>query len=702
MPVTRFSTLLDLPLRRPRGLEAKPLARQEIQALRALAVLGVLLFHLWPHRLTGGYIGVDVFFVVSGYLITVHLLREHAARGRISLASFWARRARRLLPASLLVLSVTAAATYLWVPLTRWSQFGWEIIASAFYVQNWAMAAQSVDYMAMSNTASPVQHFWTLGVEEQFYILWPVLLVGGAAVAGRLRRNGMLGITALVLAATAGSFVYSIVFTATDADVAYYSTFTRAWEFGAGALLALGLRRRPAWFSPRPAAAASWLGFAVIGATMVLYDATTPFPSFTAALPVLATVLVIAAGTPSVAAAPTRLLALRPVQFVGDVSYGVYLWHWPLIVLLPYITGHRISTWEALAVLCASLLLGWASKTLVEDPVRALPWFARGAARRSLLSTLAAMTAVTALALPLALATVPPPPTTAAKPDACWGASAMTDPSCGPADRVPMAAPVASFAADLPTEEVQACEITVELASHRRCDLVDAQSTTRVALVGDSHATRWVEAFERAAESEGWGLSTFLVSGCPLVSAAPIGGPWGFDPVGGELCPQPTAAVLDALASDPSITDVVLTNRTRLYVSDDPADHPLSAEAVEATIRTLQQAGKNVIVLADPPEVRGTPELGAPGAIDCLATPSARDCDLPRAAADFADPMRTAADRAAAPTIDMTDLFCTPDRCLWRIGGLVVYTDDNHLTRSFAASLAPTLTERLRASGAGG
>ncbi|MBD7957219.1 acyltransferase [Microbacterium sp. Sa4CUA7] len=665
-------------------------------------MLGVLLFHLWPHRLTGGYVGVDVFFVVSGYLITDHLLREYRTHGRISLPAFWARRARRLLPASLLVLAVTAAAVYLWVPLTRWSQFGWEIVASAFYVQNWAMAAQSVDYMAMSNAASPVQHFWTLGVEEQFYVVWPVLLVCGAALAMRLRRGGLQGMTSAIVVVTVASFAYSVLFTAASPDVAYYSTFTRAWEFGAGALLALGLRRRPVWFRPRTAAAVSWLGFAAIGATMMLFDASTPFPSSTAALPVLATALVIAAGTPSAVGAPTRLLALRPVQFVGDISYGVYLWHWPLIVLLPYLTGHRISVPEAIAILCASLLLGWASKRFVEDPVRSLPWLARGAPRRSLLSTLAAMGAVTAASLPLALSTVPPPPTPPAQPVACWGAEAMADTEgCGPADEVAMAAPVVSFAADLPTEEVRACEITVEVTSYRRCDLVAAEGTTRLALVGDSHATRWVEAFERAARSEGWGLTTYLVSGCPLVSAAPIGGAWGFDPVGGQLCPQPTAAVVAELLADPTITDVVFTNRTRLYISEDPADHPLSAATVEETIRALQQAGKNVVVLADPPEVRGVPELGAPGAIDCLASPGARDCDLPREAAGFADPMRAAADLAGAPVVDLTDMFCTDERCLWRIGGLVVYTDDNHLTRSFAASLARPLTERLIGSGVG-
>lgn len=677
------------------GIEGSPTpVRREIQALRAVAVLGVLVFHLWPLRLPGGYVGVDVFFVVSGFLITDHLMREYERRGRISLPGFWARRARRLLPASLLVLTVTAIGVYLLVPLTRWSQFGWEIIASAFYVENWALAAQSVDYMALSNVKSPVQHFWTLGVEEQFYIVWPLLLLGGGYLAVRLGRAGVRGAAAVVGIATAASFAFSIFLTALAPSVAYFSTATRAWEFGAGALLALTLRRVPTPLTGAVAVASSWLGWGMLAAAMLLFTADTPFPSYTAALPVLGTVLVILAGTPSTAGAPTALLSLRPVQFVGDVSYGVYLWHWPLIVLVPYATLAPLSTGQAILIGGASIVLGWASKRFIEDPVRRLRWIASARPRRSLLATAGGMIIVAGLSLPLALSSVPPPPEAPKALPSCWGAEAMTDPQCDGPLAQSLRAPAASFAADLPTAEVKACEVTVELATFRRCDLV-ARSDRNIALVGDSHATRWVEGFVRAAQEEGWGLSTFLVSGCPLVSLEPIGGAWGFDPVGSQLCPQPTAGVLEAIASDPTITDVVLTNRTRLYVSEDPANHPLTSEAVATTIRTLQAAGKNVVVLADHPEIRPIPQQGGGGAPDCLAVRDAAECVMPRQGAEFDDPMRAAAAATSAPVVDLTDSFCGPDVCYWQIGGLVVYTDDNHMTRSFSASLAPAIASGL-------
>jgi peptidoglycan/LPS O-acetylase OafA/YrhL len=565
------------------------------------------------------------------------------------------------------------------------------------------MASQAVDYMAQSNATSPVQHFWTLGVEEQFYIVWPIALIVAVGVAARIGQRASSWFAGTIGALTLASFVYSVVFTQTAPDIAYYSTFTRAWEFGAGALLALLLRRRPRPFGDAIATVASWAGFAAIAAAMFFFTAATPFPSYTAALPVLGTVMVIAAGAPRGRLAPTKIISLRPVQFVGDVSYGVYLWHWPIIVLLPFITGHPLSTAECLAVAAASIALGWLSKRLVEDPWRRNPWLGGGRPRRALWSALTGMAVVTLTAVPLAIATVPPAPRTPTAPEACWGAMAMTDPAdCGPADEVPLVSNVHSFSGDLPSDDVKACEITVELATYRRCEVVEAPATgTTVALVGDSHATRWVESFSRAASQEGWGLSTFLVSGCPLVSTDPIGGVWGYDPVGAQLCPVPTAAVIDEITADPSITDVVLTNRTRLYITDDTADHPLAATSVATTIRALQAAGKNVIVLPDHPEVRGIPILGGSGAIDCLSTKSAAECWMPRSEADFKDPMRMAASETSAPVVDMTDLFCDAERCLWQIGGLAVYTDDNHLTRSFAASLAPPLAERLVTAGVG-
>lgn len=671
--------------------------RLEIQGLRALAVAGVLLFHLWPLRLPGGFVGVDVFFVVSGFLITDHLAREFDERKKISLPSFWARRVRRLLPASLLVLVLTAVAVWLLVPVTRWAQLGAEIIASTLYVENWALAAQAVDYMALSNVMSPTQQFWTLSVEEQFYIAWPILLIVGWAAARRLGRNGIAGIAAVVGVITASSLLASVVVTASSPDIAYFSTFTRAWEFGAGALLALALRRFTFGLSAGLNIVIAWVGLALVAIAMVAYGPTTPFPSYTAALPVIGTLMVIAAGSPTGPLSPMTIVSSRPVQFIGGISYGVYLWHWPLIILVPFGTGHALTTIEKIAILVASLVLGAASKFFIEDPARTSRWLGRSRPRRSFLGAAAVMAVVCAVALPLAVATVPPPPEVAESPEPCVGAESMVSDSCGNPLTMELRAPAVSFPADLPSEQVRGCERSVETREYVRCDWGRAKSAApRIALVGDSHATRWVEAFERAADSAGRGLSTYLVSGCPLVTREPLGSAWGFDPVGSQHCPVPTDGVLKEIASDPSIKDVVFVNRTRLYLSERGDYHPMTPDMVASTVTELKAAGKNVIVLAATPELNAIPVSGAASAADCLTVNSdATTCTLARDASSFSDPMRVGTEAAGGKVLDLTDLFCTEERCLPQIGGLVVYTDDNHLTRSFALSTSRILAQRL-------
>ncbi|HEV3000818.1 MAG TPA: acyltransferase, partial [Solirubrobacteraceae bacterium] len=337
--------------------------RPEIQALRGVAVLTVVVFHLWPSVLPGGFVGVDVFFVISGFLITGQLVREVDRTSRVSLAGFWARRARRILPAALVVLAFCALATKAVVPETHWREFFAEITASTAYVENWQLAEAAVDYADADDAASPVRHFWSLSVEEQFYLVWPLLIML-ALVWGRRAIGPVLGAVVLV------SLVWSIVATAGDPAAAYFITPTRAWEFGLGGLLALvPLRGR----SP----ALSWLGIGAIALAAVLYSGDTPFPGVAALLPVLGAAAVIAA----------RSFAFRPLERVGDVSYSVYLWHWPLIVLAPFAGGA-----SKVVLLALTFVLGWASKVAVEDPVRRLRW-----RPRAILAPAAAATAAVLL-----------------------------------------------------------------------------------------------------------------------------------------------------------------------------------------------------------------------------------------------------------------------------------------------------------------
>ncbi|MCW2983656.1 MAG: acyltransferase, partial [Conexibacter sp.] len=396
-PVARASPVRDALPWVPTALVDRTAARTrwrpEIQALRALAVSLVIAAHLWPRLVPGGYVGVDVFFAVSGFLITSLLVEEIVGSGRIRLTAFWARRARRILPAALLTLLVTAIGTLILVPSHRWGAFLTEIAASAGYVENWRLAHSAVDYFAKADGVSPVQHYWSLSVEEQFYLVWPLLLLGALGLTrGRSVkvRVGALGAAMGLL--TVASLAWSIVDTSADPAQAYFVTPTRAWEFGLGGILALlpQLQRSPVVLR----AALSWLGLAAIVAAGLAYSPDTPFPGSAALLPVLGALAVMRAGAPDHRLAPTRLLAWRPVQRTGDLSYSLYLWHWPLLVLIPYATHLPRGVLPAI-VLEASFALAWLSKRYVEDPVRGARGLSRHPARTLALAAIATLLVLT-------------------------------------------------------------------------------------------------------------------------------------------------------------------------------------------------------------------------------------------------------------------------------------------------------------------
>ncbi|TQM24317.1 peptidoglycan/LPS O-acetylase OafA/YrhL [Microbacterium kyungheense] len=353
--------------------------RPEIQALRAVAVTLVLLFHLWESRVPSGFIGVDVFFVISGFLITTQLLREVERTGSIRLLDFWARRIRRLLPAAFVVIAVTILAVTVVLPQSARTPSLLEAAASALYVENWASIARHLGFLPWVDYPLPVEHFWTLSVEEQFYLVWPILILAGlgiAAVGGRRRgmTRGRLQIVAVVMVcALLLSFAYSLWLTLRHPFHAERSTPSVVWEFAAGGLLALVPRLPELRLRARVIAAmhyvASWGGLAmIVGAALVPELMLHPAPG--ALLPVAGTVLVIWGETRRSWLSPTRYGSMRPVQFVGDVSYGIYLWHQPIYVLVLLSTGTNVRSVGALAVVAASILLGYLSKRFIEDPFR--------------------------------------------------------------------------------------------------------------------------------------------------------------------------------------------------------------------------------------------------------------------------------------------------------------------------------------------
>jgi peptidoglycan/LPS O-acetylase OafA/YrhL len=653
--------------------------RPEIQALRGIAVAIVVIGHLWPAALPGGFTGVDVFFAISGFLITGHLLRELDRDGRISLTAFWARRARRILPAALTVLVVCAVATIAIVPETRWPQFLDEIRASALYVQNWKLAAEAVDYFASADGPSPVQHYWSLSAEEQFYLVWPVALGAVASVArGRARRAAIAALMAAIALASVACSVYE---TASDPAAAYFVTTTRAWEFAAGGLLALaGTSRRPA---------VSWLGLAAIAAAAALYSAATPFPGIAAALPVAGALAVIWAG------APTRFLRLKPLLFLGDISYSVYLWHWPLRTLAPYATGRRVDTTTTLTVLMLTILLACLSKFLIEDPIRSGRLLARSRARW----TFACAGAATAVVLAVAasgsarlgnevraaerasqrvLATHPP----------CFAAAAR-DPEA-PCSNPRLRLTVVPSPIEAHKQRNSPCPKLEVRGLLYVCGfgVAPAKAATTVALVGDSHAAHWRAALDVVARDQSWTGVSISHTGCPLSKATK-----NLPQPRRTQCVQWNRQVLQWFKRHPEVTTVFVSQISGGVGVIAPGRDQLAAQRAGylAAWRALPRSVQRIVVLRDTPKVVGDTDTCVQDAIDdhrqagLVCSVTRRSALSVDSAASAAASARTARERV----IDLTRFFCDRKRCYPVIGGALVFKDQNHMTETFSASLGP-------------
>ena len=691
--------------------------RPDIQGLRAVAVLLVVAYHLYPNGVTGGFVGVDVFFVISGYLITSHLHREVTSTGQLSLTRFWARRVRRLLPASLLVLFVCTLATWEWVPRTMWDQTLRQIAASAVYVQNWVLAGDAVDYLALGESPTLVQHYWSLSVEEQFYLLWPLLVAAGLYAARWSRLQVRPVLVATITLVGVASFLYSVTETADDAARAYFVTPVRVWEFAAGALLALlsaeGRASARAERSRGSATVLGWAGLAALVWSALALSSETPFPGWTVAIPVLGTAALIETGSRRAAVAPSRMLGIRPLRFLGDISYAIYLWHWPMIVVLPYITGVDLRTRDKLAILVATILVSWVTTRWFEDPLRTgrfltqTPWrtYAAGATGMVLVLLLtsnlatdldrdveqAQVASAEAVdeALEEDLPCVGPAALDADRPASCGGTVAgqgalMLDPAA-----------VAQESRQIPFPKCLGNPGDADVAT---CDLGTTGKPKRtVAVVGDSHAAHWLLALDEIGKERGWRVRTFARSGCAFSEARPVRANW--PERFGPLCWDGNEKVEQALLADRTIRTVFVSADSSSYRWTQPSGGHLADPATDgfhALWKRLTAAGKQVVVIRDVPETKGdrsSPNCLAQHADDPVACATSREEGLAR---DVEADAVTGAPNGVR-LIDLSGQFCDDQQCYARIGSVIVYRDHGHLSNEYSKLLAPYLARAFDA-----
>ncbi|WP_132881512.1 acyltransferase family protein, partial [Tamaricihabitans halophyticus] len=339
--------------------------RPEVQGLRALAVLLVVAYHVWLDRVSGG---VDVFFVVSGFLITGGLFRSGVV-GRFGFRVMWARMIKRLFPAALTVLVVTMAVGVAVLPEARWFQTIREVVASALYVENWQLAADSVDYFAQHNTASVVQHFWSLSIQGQFYVVWPLLVAGVWLIARLCGHRLWPWLTGTLVVVGGSSLALSVVLTASNQPLAYFHSATRVWEFALGGLLALLIDRITL---PRLVRILlGWIGVLGLVSCGLVLQVGTVFPGYAALWPTLSACLIILAGATGSRAGADRFLSSRPLEYLGNLSYTLYLWHWPVLIYYLLLRDQtQVGILGGTAIITLSLCLSLATYHLIEKPAR--------------------------------------------------------------------------------------------------------------------------------------------------------------------------------------------------------------------------------------------------------------------------------------------------------------------------------------------
>lgn len=668
--------------------------RADIQVLRAVAVMFVVLFHLWPGLVPFGFVGVDIFFVISGFLITSHLIGAAIRDGNISLLAFWARRIRRLLPAAFVVIFVTSLGVFLWQSQSLWHGYVRQAIASTFYYENWILAADSVDYLNSHNTPTPVQQFWSLSVEEQFYIVWPVLIMLALLlVKARTRIRSVQQWAFIILGiAVVASLSWSIYLGAIGDKSGYFSTFTRAWEFGLGGLFAIAvpLFRRLRVNFARVLALAGW---AMLAASMVLISPATSFPGYAALLPAAGTALVIAGGTRSARLDHDMPRWLLPVFFLGEISYSLYLWHWPAITLFPGIFGSLPSATAKLGILVFCVLVAWLSTRFVERPVQrwaplasTAPWrtFVVAAFAAGLTLTPAMVASATLDARLTAQQNV----RSASVQDTCFGAASSLDTKRCSTVTWPVLTPDPAVSReDLPTE-ANACKTDTLDVKHCRYGAIGAP--IKVALVGDSHAGHWFPALKKLADDNGFELDIYLKSSCTFLVAqrSPLF----------QNCSTWSEKVIDRLSTDATYNFVVVNSLAANLADEVDKGKVARSAAIEGYLSTwtrVSEMGAKILVIRDTPHMR---EDTAACVASHQASPASCDVTL---AESFAYPdleAEAGADVPGVSVLDFSSVMCS-SVCHPVIAGAVVFSDSHHMTATFSRSFVPVLTERLQKLG---
>ena len=612
----------------------------QIQGLRALAALLVTLFHAkWVN---GGFIGVDIFYVISGFLITGLLLREIERTGTINFKVFYARRFKRLLPTSFFVLALTAIFSWMLVPPTMRSSLGRDVIAASLYVSNYLFAWWQADYQNLDATPSPVIHYWSLAVEEQFYLVWPLLILVFFMAATKLKLKKVL--TLLVAGVTALSLVFSIYQTETSPIWAFYSLPTRAWELGLGALLVL--------LPPvKTKKLVGLLGFIFIIVSAFIFGETTAFPGLNAVLPVMGTVMLIA----TINTWPPFLNDVansRLFQWLGEISYPLYLWHWPLLVLPSTYFARPLEVYERILAIIATIVLADLTHRFIEEPFRKTKTIPTLVFKRSGVITLVSVLIGTVI---------------------IFSSSDKIDVS-----GINGAVSLAQIKAR-PLVYDDGCHANYAQTNSDKCEYADKKSQKTMVLYGDSHAAQWFPALVEIAYRSGYKLISLTKSACPAVDTVRLD-------QGGFKMSRCKQWRINSIKRIQDINPDVLIMSSFQYFAQPPRFTDREKwwnDGQRKLLTEVKNVSPHLIYLTDTPHpLRDIPA--------CLANYSISKCNTTQRSENLSI--------SGFNIINPNPWLCSRV-CPSVKDGVVAYRDASHISVDIAIALIPRLTQALRDQG---
>lgn len=677
--------------------------RPDIAGMRAVAVLAVVLYHAHVSLFRGGFVGVDVFYVISGFLITGLLWRELDRDHRLSFRSFYGRRIRRLLPMSILVIVLTAIASAIVLPPLQAHSALKDGAAAAGYVSNYRFAAVQTNYLTSNLPPSPFQQYWSLSLEEQFYLVWPILLFGVAAL-WRRRPSRRSAITALAIIAIS-SFLFGVWLTGRAEPWAFFSLPSRAWELAIGGLVAFASQR----LKTMPSLTASilgWLGLLAVLLSAILLSGTVPYPGFAALAPVLGTAAVIAAGCSSPTRGPEAALGRAIPQELGRVSYSWYLWHWPVLVLVPAAIGHSLPLTANLGLATASLLIAVVSYRMIEDPLRrsawlqAKPWRTLQVGGGLTLATLS-VCAVCAVTLPTLNGHGNAPVADLSATGSGSFSNELTSRTAAvhkavgrslskrvvPANLVP---PLSSASNDLPKVFFNGCQDYFTVTTLLPCRSAKVSSHSSIVLFGDSHASMWYPAVDAAATKLGVRLVTWAKDACPPILAPSYS--TVLQRTYSECYTWRQNVLMGIAKLHPKL---VILGVDRFYSAQYGAASysPEWIKGLSAMVRSIRHLGPRVLVIGPTPEPLGDVPTCLSAHLDATnacTIPLSQGLNKKGESAEA-----RAVNKAGGTYFETINLFCNPKKCPTIVDNLLVFRDDGHITATYSSFLSPVITAEL-------